>query len=134
VLTAFWNYLLLIEIAHKIVHADKGFSYRDHKTREAYLAVEAAYGPQTATEQADFSERLLKLVEDVVSRKASATRILTTAEVTSLIYSKDIRTLNDALGQYLARKDGVWLLFDNLDKGWPVFGAKPRTSSFFEAS
>src|SRR5580704_1682064 len=124
VLTAFWNYLLLMEIAHKIVHADKGFSYRDHKAREAYLAVEAAYGPETVTEQADFSERLLKLVEDVVSRKANAINILTTAEVTNLIYSKDIRALNDALGQYLAKKDGVWLLFDNLDKGWPVFGAK----------
>ncbi len=124
VLTAFWNYVLLMEIAHKIVHADKAFSYRDPNVRRAYLDVEAAYGTEAVTEQADFSERLLKLVDDVVSRKTGVAKILTTAEVTNLIYTKDIRVLSDALGQYLAKKEGVWLLFDNLDKGWPVFGAK----------
>ena len=30
-----------------------------------------------------------------------------------------------ALGEYLRSKDGVWLLFDNLDKGWPVNGSQP---------
>jgi hypothetical protein len=124
VLTAFWNYVLLMEIAHKIVHADKVFSYRDSSLRTAFLEVAQAYGTEAVTEQADFSERLLKLVDDVVSRKAGVAAILTTAEVTNLIYTKDIRVLSDALGKYLAKKDGVWLLFDNLDKGWPVFGAK----------
>ena len=123
VLTAFWNYLLLMEIAHKVVHADRVFSYRDPSIKKAYLDVETAYGTDTLTEQADFSERLLKLVEGVVSRKPDAVKVLTTADVTNLIYSKDIRALSDALGRYLTKKEGVWLLFDNLDKGWPVFGA-----------
>ena len=124
VLTAFWNYVLLMEIAHKIVYEDKVFSYRDLDLRKAFLDVETAYGTDTVTEQADFSERLLKLVDDVVGRKAGIAKILTTSDVTNLIYSKDIRVLSDALGRYLAKKDGVWLLFDNLDKSWPVFGAK----------
>lgn len=124
VLTAFWNYVLLMEIAHKIVHEDRTFSYRDANLRQAFVDVETAYGTDVVTEQADFSERLLKLVDDVVARKAGIANILTTSDVTSLIYSKDIRLLSDALGHYLAKKEGVWLLFDNLDKGWPVFGAK----------
>jgi hypothetical protein len=40
--------------------------------------------------------------------------------VTELIYEKDVRALTECLGEYLRSKDGVWLLFDNLDKGWPV--------------
>ena len=124
VLTAFWNFVLLMEIAHKVVHADRAFSYRDPSLRAAFVEVEKAYGMESVTEQADFSERLLKLVDDVVARTAGASKVLSTAEVTNLIYTRDIRVLSDALGKYLAKKDGVWLLFDNLDKGWPVFGAK----------
>jgi hypothetical protein len=43
--------------------------------------------------------------------------------VTEVVYSQDIRPLSDALSEYLSRKEDVWLLFDNLDKGWPVHGA-----------
>jgi len=35
-----------------------------------------------------------------VARKAGVTNILNTSDVTNLIYSKDIRVLSDALGQY----------------------------------
>lgn len=126
VLTAFWNYLLLMEIAHKIVNADYGFSFQNAKLRESYLRVVRAYGADRETEQGDFSERLLKLVDDIVNRRKTVAKIAGTAEVTQLVYGEDIRPLNDALSEYLtlSRKEDVWLLFDNLDKGWPVRAAK----------
>ena len=51
-----------------------------------------------------------------------------TGEVTQLIYRSDIRALNDAIGRYLtdSRKEDIWLLFDNLDKGWPIFDVTPQ--------
>lgn len=126
VLTAFWNYLLLMEIAHKIVNEDYGFSFQSSKLRESYMKVVKAYGADRETEQGDFSERLLKLVDDIVNRRKTVAKIAGTAEVTQLVYGEDIRPLNDALSEYLAlsRKEDVWLLFDNLDKGWPVRAAK----------
>ena len=126
VLTAFWNYLLLMEIAHKIVNDDYGFSFQNAKLRESYVNVVKAYGADRGTEQGDFSERLLKLVDDIVNRRKSVTKIAGTSEVTQLVYGSDIRPLNDALSEYLAlsRKEDVWLLFDNLDKGWPVRAAR----------
>jgi hypothetical protein len=80
------------------------------------------------SEQGDFSERLLALVDDIVERRQSITAVNQTGEVTQLIYRSDIRQLNDAIGQYLtaSRKEDVWLLFDNLDKGWPIFDVKPE--------
>jgi hypothetical protein len=124
VLTAFWNYLLLQEIAHKIVQEEERMSYRNGRLRPAYLRVREAYGARNHLEQGDFSERLLQLVDDILARRKDVPSIGGTPEVSDLIYKKDIRPLNDALGEYLALKESVWLLVDNLDKGWPVFAVK----------
>ena len=126
VLTAFWNYLLLMELAHQIVHHETGIQYRDAKLKLAFENVVAAYGEDEGAEQADFSERLLKLVSQIEDRrKATLPLPSSTGEITQLIHIRDIRKLNDALTAYfsLTRRD-IWLLFDNLDKGWPVRAAR----------
>ena len=38
------------------------------------------------------------------------------------MYSHDIRSLRKAISKYLSYKDSVWILFDNLDKGWSAHG------------
>jgi len=126
VLTAFWNYLLLVEIAHKIVTTESNLSYRDKTLREAFLRVQASYGEDPDLEQGDFSERLLRLVEEIIARRRELSKITGTPEVTRLVYSKDISKLSKALSDYLSvtKKEDIWLLFDNLDKGWPVHGAE----------
>jgi hypothetical protein len=125
VLTAFWNYLLLMEIAHKIIHEAYAFSFRSPELRAGYLRIVEAYGADRDAEQGDFSERLLKLVDDIVNRRKTVTKIAGTAQVTELVYGQDIGPLNNALSEFLAlsKKEDVWLLFDNLDKGWPVRAA-----------
>jgi hypothetical protein len=128
VLTAFWNYLLFMEIAHKIITSEQQAAYRDQSLRTAYDEVRGAYSAHAGgeTEQGDFSERLLALVDDIVGRKHSVGDLSQTGEVTQLIYRTDIRRLNDAIGRYISqsKKEEVWLLFDNLDKGWPIFDVK----------
>jgi hypothetical protein len=128
VLTAFWNYLLLMEIAHKIVHFEEQRSYHDERLRRAYQATKTAYETYSVqgAEQGDFSERLLALVDEILKRKESIGKVGATAEVTQLIYRKDIRPLNDAIGEFVhaSKKEDIWLLVDNLDKGWPIFDVK----------
>ena len=130
VLTAFWNYLLLMEIAHKVVQDEVGQSYRDVRLRPAFDNVRNAYSAYRSgeTEQGDFSERLLALVDEIAGRRSSMRRELNTEGVTELVYSRDIRELSDSLTEYLgtAKKEHVWLLFDNLDKGWPILDTKPE--------
>ena len=55
-------------------------------------------------------------------------KIAGTSEVTELVYSRDIGSLLEVVSDYLvaARKEDVWLLFDNLDKGWPVLSVRPE--------
>jgi hypothetical protein len=125
VLTAFWDYLLLMEIAHKIVEDEERWAYRDYTRKAAYEKVLDAERQNRSLEQADFSERLMWLVDDILERKKSILRISDTTDVTQLIYRQDIKPLSDAISDYLktSRKEDIWVLFDNLDKGWPVNSA-----------
>ncbi len=43
-------------------------------------------------------------------------------EVTALIHSHNIREIRQHLSKYLRNKNEVWILFDNLDKGWTTQG------------
>jgi hypothetical protein len=126
VLTAFWNYLLLMEIAIKIVRDDRSYAYRGGDSARRYDAVVAASGIVTTLEQGDFSERLLVLVDKIAARRVNDRPVTDILNFTELLYSTDIRGLETALAEYLQKKDGVCLLFDNLDKGWPVDGALPE--------
>ena len=125
VLTAFWNYLLLMEIALKIVREERSYAYRNNDHAKRYDAVVTASGISTDEEQGDFSERLLVLVDKIGRRRGTDRPMAGTQDITEFLYSTDIRQLETALAAYLQFKDGVWLLFDNLDKGWPVNGAQP---------
>lgn len=125
VLTAFWNYVLLMEIAYKIIKAEERYAYRDYSIKEAYEGVLNTYGTVQQLEEADFSERLLHLVDNILERKKGIPKIAISADVTQLVYKQDIGPLSNSISKYLktAKKEAVWLLFDNLDKGWPINSA-----------
>jgi len=126
VLTAFWNYILLMEVARKIVDDESTLSHQTPDRRAAWLDVAKQFGQDTRSEQGDFSERLLSLVDGIIARKQTMSSIASTPEVTQLVYGGDIRGLSDALSTYMSmsRKEAIWLLIDNLDKGWPVQSAR----------
>jgi len=125
VLTAFWNYLLVMELAHQIVHYEVSLAYRDLRVKKVFDRIVDLHGGNEETEQADFSERLLTLVNNIVDKEKELKSLQTTADITRLIHARPIRELNDAITEYLAiTKRDVWLLFDNLDKGWPIQAAQ----------
>lgn len=81
------------------------------------------YGGDRFGGEGDFSERLLRLSASVaqtyqVEHGDKADFRMTEEEITSLVYSHDIKSLRTKLSEYLKYKDSIWLLFDNLDKGW----------------
>jgi hypothetical protein len=59
-----------------------------------------------------------------VSAKLDKDR-LTAGDVSNIVYRHDIRAIRDIVADYLAHKDSTWILFDNLDKGWPSHGLQP---------
>jgi hypothetical protein len=126
-ITAFWEYLLLLEVAYKILEKDRSLHLRDHDTYEPYQELARVYKEDQYSQEGDFSERMLRLVEQIAATfkeqhpEASGLR-LTREQVTELLYVHDIRQLRIQIERYLTFKNGLWILFDNLDKGWSAHG------------
>ena len=125
VLSAFWTYVLLMEIANKILRDDGRYAIRNNQRARAFEEIRLAHGGNPSMEEADFSERLLNVVDKLADTTDTSVFGNESSErLTGLLYQQEIRNLSSKLGTYLRGKKGVWLLIDNLDKGWPVNGAE----------
>jgi hypothetical protein len=127
-ITAFWEYLLYMEVCYKVLEKDKNTHYRDEILHKRYLGLEELYKKGGVFDvRGDFSERLLALSELITEKYKKEFRgqsdvRLTTPQVTPLIYRTDLKIIKDKLADYLKLKGDVWILFDNLDKGWSADG------------
>lgn len=126
-ITAFWHSVLLLEIARAALALDRDTHRRDDDIYAAYRQLHdkyKEYGYDSG--QGDFAERIQSLVYRIESRFASyeggSDVALSSPEVTALIYDRDITKLNDALVDFLSKKESLWVLFDNIDKGWTPTG------------
>lgn len=124
---AFWEYVLLLEVSHKILQQDKELHVRDHNLYEPYQDLAEAYKIGHSFSEGDFSERMSTLMErianDYKAKFSDESNVsLLSPEITNLVYSHDIKLLTEKLHTYLKHKEALWLLFDNIDKGWPTSG------------
>lgn len=131
-ITAFWEYLLLLEICHKLLQKDRKLHLHNHTLYSPYRNLAAIYDADAYVAEGDFSERMLKLTrrisEDfgVGSVEKAGTQSLSNKEIAQLIYKHDVPSLRSQLVDYLQHKQALWILFDNLDKGWPPYGVQPE--------
>jgi hypothetical protein len=126
-ITAFWEYLILLEVAYKLLEKDQNIYRHNHDLHDLYVKLKTTYQIAEFSSEGDFSERLTNLSNNLIEKykgkfgTADAQR-LTAAQVTELLYKHDIRDLMALISEYLERKKSVWVLFDNLDKGWSTHG------------
>jgi len=129
VATAFWEYILLLEVAHKLLQKDRQVQMHNHEIRDAYQRLYSLWAKDKALGEADFSERMLSLVNRVSASfeekyPGQVPSYLSATEVTELIYSHDIPALRREVVGYLKQKHLLVVLFDNIDKGWPTRGVE----------
>ena len=130
-ITALWEYLLLLETSHKLLEKDHLPHTRDPKLYAPYQRLSAVYHSGTVETAGDFSERISVLLDRIradyfaIAGRDPGQR-LSASEVTGLVYRHDLRELRDAVQAYLQHKKSLWLLFDNIDKGWPPNGLQPE--------
>lgn len=129
VATAFWEYLLLLEVCHKLLQNDRVNHTRDQRIYSPYRELQNIYKEEDLDEEIDFSERMHQLVQKISSEfknkyndNKEQIQYLRPQEVTQLIYKHDVPNLTSKLTEYLSYKGAVWILFDNIDKGWPTRG------------
>jgi hypothetical protein len=125
-IAAFWTYLLSAEIAHKVLNnpGELRIAERDPARFQRYVVLEDAYHEHGLASGDDLPQRLLRQVDRLAARVGEAGPIGARTDLAELVYGGDIRTLNDAVAEYLVgEKDSVWLLVDNLDKSWATRGS-----------
>lgn len=126
---AFWEYVLLLEVCYKILEKDREQHTRDHTLYEPYRALADLYHAEGYEMEGDFSERMGSLMESISSQYRSmygdqSNVRLSAEKLTELLYRHDVRELYNQVIDYMAHKEMCWLLFDNVDKGWPTSGLK----------
>lgn len=125
--TALWEYVIYLEICYKLLEKDEETHKRDHRLFDMYRALSDAYNSHSRVEQGDFSERLYDLSASIRRRfelieRGDEPLRLRSADITQLLYLHDLHVLRDTVAAYLTSKEAIWILFDNLDKGWPAQG------------
>jgi len=127
-ITAFWEYLLLLEICHKLLEKDRELHLRNHQIYERYQAISKAYQEDAVIAEGDFAERMMELTQRIADdfryalRSGDSKYRLSSTEITELLYKHDVAKLRKDLIVYLTNNKGLWILFDNIDKGWPAHG------------
>lgn len=126
-ITAFWEYILLLEICHKILDADRKKHKNTTDLFKPYTQLEELFKAEDYLSEGDFLERMSRLMNNITevykSKYGTKEKVrLSSPEITDFIYKNDIKKLRSALIDYLKFKNKVWLLFDNIDKGWPSDG------------
>lgn len=126
---AFWEYVLLLEICYKILEKDREQHKHDHTLYEPYRALADLYHADGYETEGDFSERMGALMEKISteyrSKHGNKTNVrLSASSLTEMLYCHDVRDLLKQVIDYMDHKEVCWLLFDNIDKGWPTSGLK----------
>jgi hypothetical protein len=132
-LMAFWEYLLLLEIVSKILELDKERYLRDQDLFPLYQQLNEKFLSDESMSRGDFSDRMNTLIQHIgdqyarsYGKREGEVLDLAEQEVTQLVYKHNVGELRTIVGQYLRFKDELWILFDNLDKGWPTKGLEPE--------
>jgi len=132
-ITAFWEYILLLEITYKVLEKDHRLHIHDHTLTSSYDTLKKLYDDTELSLEGDFRERLSdlsdRLIQEFMQKFNSGTQAdggngvnLSTSQITEILYQHNIHDLYEALISYLRLKEEVWLLFDNIDKGWSTEG------------
>lgn len=124
---AFWEYVLLLEICYKILEKDREQHKTDHTLYEPYRKLADLYHADGYEAEGDFSERMsslmTKLATEYRAQHGDKTQVrLSASNLTELLYCHDLKELSTQIIDYMKLKEVCWLLFDNIDKGWPTSG------------
>jgi hypothetical protein len=116
---AFWQYILWLEIAYKILEKDERAAQRDPVLGERYDRLNKLFLSRVDTGTGDFSERLRLLTEMIAERfekQKEKEDLLSSSQILGVIYGTDIAAIRDEVLSYLKMKGAILFLFDNLDR------------------
>lgn len=125
-ISAFWEYIVWLELASKLLEKDEKKAVHNHQIAIKYEKLKKCYISRVEG-AGDFSQRLLALTERIMGRFAERTEAanpteLVSSEILEVVYGSEISELKSIVIDYLLNKGTVLFLFDNLDRFWTPSG------------
>jgi hypothetical protein len=118
-LAAFWEYIIWLEIAYKLLKKDATRARHDSRLLDRYDRLQEAYKRRVEGE-GDFAQRLAGLTDRILGRYEARHREdgpdLTSGRILEVVYGSEIRTIREEIFEYLRLKGIICFLFDNLDR------------------
>jgi len=124
-LAAFWYLLILSELLLAIRRESDSRSRFDASALERSVRLETLLQQHNVAESGDFTSRINGLVKDVLAeirKMQKQGRPITAHHLTNFVFQGGIAKLKAALIEESESFAKIVLLFDNIDKGWPVTG------------
>jgi hypothetical protein len=127
-ITAFWEYVLFCEVANEYRKTMRLIARRDPEVADSYKELEDLLEKHAISIDGDFSERIvasLKRISEQIAdlpTSVDGAITLTSPQVTNLVHRGLLSEIQAVLYKCLRSKEEVWILFDNVDKGWPAHG------------
>lgn len=125
IFAAFWHFLILTEILITIrKKLDKQAKY-DEKALDGSKEIDLIFAGIDFVETGDFTTRINNLsrhlLREITKSEKNGEKI-NPQILTNIIYRKEIPKITDTIVKLTEKSSPIVLLFDNIDKGWPVDG------------
>jgi hypothetical protein len=125
-IAAYWEYIIWLEIAYKLLEKDEQRVRYDSRILEPYDRLKAAY-EERVDGSGDFALRLSDLTARIVDKYYATVHGdqpigAISSRTLQIVYGSEIRAVRDQVLGYLRLKGIVCLLFDNLDRFWTPSG------------
>jgi hypothetical protein len=125
-IAAFWEYIVWLEIAYKLLEKDERRIRYDSRLFEPYNQLQAAYKQRVdgsgdfAVRLSDLTARILKRYETTLESAQNSGAV--SSKTLEIVYGSEIRPMREEVLRYLQLKGIVCFLFDNLDRFWTPTG------------
>jgi hypothetical protein len=119
-IAAFWQYILYNEILLKLREMVLPKSKNDFTLQKQIAEIEDRFGLDDSVVSGDFTSRLKTAVELVVEKvKITKSSDTLKSELTNMMFEEPIPALREAVLGLAVNFNGIHVLLDDLDKGWP---------------
>lgn len=119
-IAAFWQYILYTEILLKLREMVLPKSRNNFELQKQLAEIEDQFNLDDSVVSGDFTSRLKAAVELVVAKvKAAKITDSLKGEITNMMFEEPIPALRDAVLSLASHFNGIHVLLDDLDKGWP---------------
>lgn len=126
-MAAFWYFVIISEILLSFVKNCERRGILNNREADFVARAKTILGEHSFLESGDFTTRLNKIAKDLKDaikfNKDKSIR-LTIEEVTNIIYSRSIPEVRSLVVEIAKELKQVYVLFDNIDKGWPSTGVE----------